>query len=45
MVEQTLSMKHRDELIVGLYVTGVIVGVLINFALFAVLYDMGGWLK
>jgi len=38
-------MNLRDELIVALYVAGVIVGVLINFALFAVLYDMGGWLK
>lgn len=38
-------MKHRDKLIVGLYVLGITAGTALTLFLFAVLYDMGGWFK
>lgn len=38
-------MILRDELIVGLYVIGCIVGFALTLVLVAALYDMGGWFK
>lgn len=35
----------RDEVIAALYVLAVLAGIALNFFLFGVLYDMGGWLK
>ncbi len=38
-------MNLRSELIAALYVLAVLAGIALNFFLFGVLYDMGGWLK
>jgi hypothetical protein len=38
-------MKLRDELIVGLYVVGIVAGALLILALYAILYDTGRWFR